>query len=73
MVVFLVFYSVSWILAVPGDVLLRLGALGLHLVAKLRQNGAKMAPKSSNIGQVSAKLAPRWANIAPRWPNIAPR
>ena len=35
----------------------RLSALGSHLVAKLSQDGAKMAP--------------RWFRIAPRWPNIA--
>ena len=44
--VFLVFYSVSWILAVPGAILLRLGALGPHLVAKLLQDGAKIAQHS---------------------------
>ena len=69
--VFLVFYSVSWILAVPGDVLLRLGALGPHLVAKLRQNGAKMAPKSSNIGQVSAKMGQHSAKMAQHSVKIA--
>ena len=70
-VVFLVFYSVSWILAVPGDVLPRLGALGPHLVAKLRQNGAKMAPRSSNIGQVSAKMGQHSAKMAQHSAKIA--
>ena len=62
--VFLVFYSVSWILAVPGAILLRLGALGPHLVAKLRQNGAKMAPRSSNIAEISAKMGQHSAKMA---------
>ena len=35
--------------------------LGSHL-------GAKMGKESTNMGQVGAKLAPRWINLGLRWP-----